>query len=426
MDSESWSGALLLAAGLVAFVVVVAAEAGVIAAVRARALREPAESRLDALRRFSQERQRTLSSLALARNLVLVGVTATGVFLVLDQAGHHGTAVAATAFVTLLVLMLLQAFPRLIVARDPERWQQVLRPIVSLVRVVFGWPAMVLDLPVAALLRWWGRRHPQAAGEAEEVFRLVELEEGGGALPEEERQMIRGIMEMELTTVREVMVPRTDIVAVEVNDPFDRVAQTMVEQGYSRLPVYEGTIDNIIGVVHGKDLLRHLAKGTQPSGLREVTRAAYFVPEGKKVDEMLAEMKEQRISVAIVVDEYGGTAGLVTVEDLLEEIVGEIRDEFDVQEQEVQVLTAGDAIVDARVGIDDLNEMFDLTIQKNDYDSIGGFIVNELGRMPSVGDEVRVNGLVLRVLSVTGRRIRKVRVTRVETVTGGEGERHTA
>ncbi len=423
MDSESWSGVVVLAAGLIGFVFVVAAEAGVIAGVRARALREPAESRLDALRRFSQERQRTLSALALARNLTLVGVTAVAVFLVLEGAGHHGSAVALTVFVTLLVLMLLQAFPRLLVSQDPERWQHALRPFVSAVKLIFGWPAAVLDLPVAALLSWRRRHHPEAAGEAEELLRLVEMEEGGGALPEEERQMIRGIMEMELTTVREVMVPRTDIVAAEVNDPFDRVARTMVEQGYSRLPVYEGTVDNIIGVVHGKDLLRHLAKGTRPGGLREITREACFVPESKKVDEMLAEMKQQRISIAIVVDEYGGTAGLVTIEDLLEEIVGEIRDEFDVQEQEVQVLTAGDAIVDARVAIDDLNEMFDVTIQKNDFDSIGGFIVNELGRMPSVGDEVRADGLVLRVLSVTGRRIRKVRVTKVEAGAAVEGER---
>ena len=413
-------------AGVIAFVFVVAAEAGVIAGVRARALREPAESRLEALRRFSQERQVTLSSLALARNLALVGITAIVVFLVLDEAGQSWAALAVTAFATLFVLMLLQAFPRLLVSQSPERWQRVLRPLVSFVRLAFRGPALLLDLPMAALLRWWRRRRPQAAGEAEEVeevIRLAELEEASGTVPEEEWQMIRGIMEMEQTTVREVMVPRTDIVAVDLNDQFNKVAQVMVDKGFSRLPVYEGTIDNIIGVAYGKEVLMHLAKGTCPVSLREIGRSAYFVPESKKVDEMLAEMKQRRLSIAIVVDEYGGTAGLVTIEDLLEEIVGEIRDEFDVQEQEVQLLTASDAIVDARVGIDELNEMFDVTIQKNDFDSIGGLIVNELGRMPSVGDEVMADGLTLRVLSVTGRRIKKVHVTKKGMSEEDEGER---
>ena len=402
-------------AAIITFVFVVAAETGVIAGVRARALREPAESRLEALRRFSQERQVTLSSLALARNLTLVGVTAIVVFLTLGEAGHNWSALAAAAFATLFGLMLLQALPRLLVSQNPERWQRTLRPFVAFVRLGFRAPGLLLDLPVIALLRWWRAKHPQAAGEAEELIRLVAMEEANGPLPEEERQMIRGIMALEQTTVREIMVPRTDIVAVEVNEQFDKVTQMMVDQGFSRLPVYEGTIDNIIGVAYGKDVLKCLAKGTCPLNLREISRPAYFVPESKRVDELLTEMKQRRLSIAIIVDEYGGTAGLVTIEDMLEEIVGEIRDEFDVQEQEVQVLTASEAIVDARVGIEELNEIFDVTVEKGDFDSIGGFIVNELGRMPGVGDEVRVNGLSLRVLSVAGRRIKKVRVTKVGT-----------
>jgi CBS domain containing-hemolysin-like protein len=415
LDSDSWPGVVLLVAAIVAYTFVVAAEAGVIAGVRAQALKEPAESRLEAMRRFSQERQATLSSLALARNVTLVGITAIVVFLVLEETGQSWTALALAAFATLLGVMLLQAFPRLLVSQNTERWQLLLRPFVSFVRVAFRLPALVLDLPVVALLRWWRSRHPQAAIEAEEVVRLAQLEETSGVLPEEERQMIRGIMELEQTPVREVMVPRIDMTAVEVNDHFDVATRLMVDKGFSRLPVYEGTVDNIVGVAYGKDVLKCLAKGTSPTSLREISRPAYFVPESKRVDEMLAEMRQRRLSVAIVVDEYGGTAGLVTIEDLLEEIVGEIRDEFDIQEQEVQVITASEAVVDARVGIDALNEIFDMTIEKDDFDSIGGFIVNELGRMPSVGDEVQVNGLTLRVLSVTGRRIKKVRATKVAT-----------
>jgi putative hemolysin len=414
VDSDSWAGVGLLALAVIAFMFVVAAEAGVVAGVRARALGEPPTSRLEALRRFTQERHATLSALALARNLTLIGITAITVSLVLEESGHSWGAVAVAALATLAALMLLRSVPTLLVSQNPERWRRFLEPFVEVLRVIFGAPARLLDLPVAAFLNWRRKRHPEAASEAEELARLVQTEEAEGGIDEAERQMIRGIVEMEQTVVREVMVPRIDIIAADVEDGFAEVARLMVEKGYSRLPVYEDTIDNVIGVMHAKEVLKHLARGTCPTSIRELARPGYFVPESKKVDELLTEMRQRRVSVAIVVDEYGGTAGLVTVEDLVEEIVGEIEDEFDTQEQEVQLVTSTEAIVDARVGIDELNEMFDLGIEKEDFDSVGGFIVTSLGRMPSVGDEVQVDGLVMRVLTVMGRRIKKVRVTNVE------------
>ena len=426
MDSESWAGVFLLALAVIVFVFVVAAEAGVIAGVRARALGEPPTSRMEALRRFTRERQATLSALALARNVALIAITAIAVALVLEDTGHSWGAVAVAALATLAGLMLLQSLPRLLVSQSPERWQRLLQPFVELVRLVFGAPARLLDLPVALILRWWRRGHPEEASEAEELVRLVEVEEGSHGIAEEERQMIRGIMEMEQTTVREVMVPRIDMIAVDVEDGFDEIARMMVEKGYSRLPVFENTIDNVVGVVYGKEVLAHLARGTRPATIAELARPAHFVPESKKVDELLAEMRQQRLSIAIVVDEYGGTAGLVTIEDLVEEIVGEIEDEFDIREQEVTLVTPTEAIVDARVGIDALNEMFDLRIEKEDFDSVGGFIFNSLGRMPNVGDEVRVNGLVMRVLTVIGRRIKKVRVTKVDSSSEEPGAESSA
>jgi CBS domain containing-hemolysin-like protein len=368
---------------------------------------------MEALRRFTRERQATLSALALARNLTLVAITAIAVALALEEAGHSWGAVAIAALGTLVALMLLQSVPRLLVSQSPEGWRRLLGPFVEVTRLVFGAPARLLDLPVAAVLNWRRRSHPEAAREAEELVRLIEMEEASSGIDEDERQMIRGIMEMEQTTVREVMVPRIDIVAVDVEDGFSEAVRLMAEQGYSRLPVYKDTIDNIVGVVYAKEVLRNLARGTTPGTLTEMARRAYFVPESKKVDDLLTDMRQQRLSIAIVVDEYGGTAGLVTVEDLIEEIVGEIEDEFDPREQPVQLVTPTEAIVDARVGIDDLNELFDLRIEKEDFDSVGGFIFNSLGRMPSVGDEVRVDGLVMRVMSVLGRRIKKVRITRV-------------
>jgi len=422
VDEETLAALALLVIGNAAFMAVVAAETGVMIGVRERAMREPEESRIDALRRFYQERQITLSALSLARNLAVVGVTAVAVSLIVQGAGHNWHTLALTTVGTVSVIMVLQALPRIIVARNPEGWQRVLRPFVIVVRLTFRGPALLLDAPVGALARAWQPRGYQSAAELEEQILLSELDEASAALEENEREMIRGVMELEFRTVREVMVPRTDMAAVEISEGFSKVAQVMVEEGYSRLPIYEENVDNIAGIAHAREILKRLARGERDADLRSVLRPAHHVPESKKVHEMLAEMKRLQISIAIAVDEYGGTAGLVTIEDLLEEIVGEIRDEYDIEEQHVQLLTQDEVIVDARLPIDDLNEMFNLEIEKEDFDSIGGFIANELGRMPNVGDQVGIDGIRLKVLSVAGRRVRKVRVTRVQA----EGTEATA
>lgn len=414
MDSDSLSALIVLIAGVIAFILLIAAEAGIVAGVRERAMREPAESRIDALKRFYHERQLTLSSLAFARSVALVGVTALAVFIVLREWSDSWWALAATAFATAAAFMVLQAFPRLVVARSPDRWQSALSPFVAGVRAAFRWPVMLLDIPMGTLLRRWQARQLGDGEDAEELLLISEMEEAGAALEEEERQMIRGVIELEFTPVREVMVPRTDVVAVDVEDGFEKLKQVMVERGFSRLPVYEENIDNIIGIAYGRQVLNYLATGQAPPDLRDIVHPPHFIPEGKRIHELLAEMREKRLSIAVVADEYGGTAGLVTIEDLLEEIVGELQDEFDIEEQEIQPITADDAIVDARVTIDELSEIFHVTLEKEDFDSVGGLIVNELGRMPSVGDHVRVNGISLKVLSVAGRRIKKVRVTKVQ------------
>jgi CBS domain containing-hemolysin-like protein len=226
--------------------------------------------------------------------------------------------------------------------------------------------------------------------------------------------------------VREIMVPRIDMVAVEADATVDDVLRLVIDKGFSRIPVYEETIDNIIGVVYAKDLLRCLAEGRHPASLKEIARPPYFIPEGKRIDELLAELREHKVHMAIVVDEYGGTAGLVTIEDVLEEIVGEIQDEFDREEVSIERLTDTEAVLDARVSLDALNELFGLEIKSEDYDTVGGFVYHQLGRMPAPGDEVRADGLVLRVLSIHGHRIKKIRVTKVAAASGEQAKQRQA
>ena len=419
MDSETIVGLVALAGGIATLILLSASEAGVIAGVRERALREPTESPVDALQRFYQERQLTMSSLALARNLVSVAITAISVFLVLKYTDDNWAWVALTVVGVALSFMLLQALPRLMVAQDPSGWHSSLRPLVSVVRFVFRLPVLALDAPMGAVMRTW-QRHQPGAGGAEELILLSEAEESQAGLQEDEREMIRGVMELEYTLVREVMVPRTDIVAINASKDFDTLARLIADKGLSRIPVYEGDIDHVLGFAHAKELLRQITNGPRKPELREITRDAYVVPETKNVHDLLSEMRGKHISIALVVDEYGGTAGLVTVEDLVEEIVGEIRDEYDAPEEEIQQLSGDEAIVDGRVGIDEINERFDTALQKEDFDSVGGFIINELGRMPNTGDTVTVDGISMKVMSVAGRRIKKVRVTKVASEEGKE------
>ena len=424
VDSDTFIALIFLVLGIIVFILVVAAEAGVIAGMRERAMREPAESRVDALRRFYHERQLTLSSLTLARNLALVGVTAIVVFLVLREWSDSWLALAVTTSPSPPRSFSFRRFRGLWSRRTRTAGRSRSRPFVAFTRMAFRLPVLLLDAPMGVVLRTWQRKQAAVAGGAEELILLIEMEEASASLHEDERDMIRGVIELEFTAVREIMVPRTDIVAVDADATLDDVAALMVERGFSRVPVYKENLDNIAGIVHGKEMMKYLAKkgGPQPT-FQEIMRPAYFVPESKKVHALLNEMRKNQISIAIVVDEYGGTAGLVTVEDVLEEIVGEIRDEFDIEEQPVQLLTPDEVIIDARVAIDDLSEMFDIQIKKNDFDSIGGLIINELGRIPSVGDNVRVNGISLKVLSVAGRRIKKVRVTKLPEHEPGHGRR---
>jgi CBS domain containing-hemolysin-like protein len=215
------------------------------------------------------------------------------------------------------------------------------------------------------------------------------------------------------TTAREIMVPRIDISAVPVDAPVEAVLDVVVEKGYSRVPVYEENIDHIVGIVYAKDVLRARHNGDPDVTLRAIAREPYFIPETKRVDELFTELRAQKTHIAVVVDEYGGTAGIVTTEDILEEIVGEIEDEYDTAEPTVERISDTEAILDARLSIDDLNDIFHAGVEDEDVDTVGGFVFNHLGKMPLPGDEVRVDGILIRVLNVQGNRIKKVRVEKV-------------
>ena len=235
------------------------------------------------------------------------------------------------------------------------------------------------------------------------------------ALDNRDREMLRSIIRLDVTTVREVMVPRLDMAAVESDSSLNVVAETMVSAGHSRLPVFEETIDNILGIIHARDVLASLARANTGDTLRTLVREAFIIPETKRVDDLLEELQERRTQIAIVVDEYGGTEGLVTMEDLLEEIVGEIEDEFS-RSRDAQVVKQpdGKVLVDAALTTEHVEEIFGATIDTTEVDTVGGYVYQSLGRIPQTGDVVKTDRLHIEVVSMLGRRLRKLRIHRID------------
>ena len=235
-----------------------------------------------------------------------------------------------------------------------------------------------------------------------------------GSVDDRDREMLRSILRLDFSTVREIMVPSPDIISIEVNSSLKDTAHLMGEHGHSRIPVYEGTKDSIVGIVHSRDLLSLLADGSLDTDLRTISRPAVFVPETKKLDELLQELQENAVQMAIVIDEYGGTEGIVTMEDMLEEIVGEIEDESSAREDPVLLLPNGSAVVDAGISVDDFEEILGINIDSGpDIDTLGGYVYRELGRMPYIGDLVNGTDFRIQVVSLIGHRLRKLRVDRV-------------
>jgi CBS domain containing-hemolysin-like protein len=247
----------------------------------------------------------------------------------------------------------------------------------------------------------------------DEIKAMVDEAERDDVIEEEEREMIHSIFEFGDTILREVMVPRPDMVAVPVTTSLQQVLELMLRTGYSRIPVYQEDIDDVVGLAYAKDVLRRLHDGQADKPLADILRPAPFMPESMKAAECLREMRRRKSHMVIVIDEYGGTSGLVTLEDLLEEIVGEIADEYDLEEPNIEPLPDGDYRVNARLAIDEVNELLDVELPATEWDSIGGLLFNVVGGVPREGQEVEFQGLRLRAERVQGRRIGRVRIHRL-------------
>jgi len=246
----------------------------------------------------------------------------------------------------------------------------------------------------------------------EDIQEVITAGEEEGLINQEENAMIQSIFHFRDTVVREIMVPRNDMGCIDSNDSIQEVLSKIIAFGHSRLPMYQGTLDNIVGLVYAKDLLKYWGMDISVFDLKKILRAPYYIPETKNLEELLQEFKRKRVHMAIVIDEYGGTSGLVTIEDLLEQIVGDIQDEYDLEEDWLIRQPDGSIIVDARLPIEDLEEYLEIDIEREMFDTVGGFIFHLTGKIPAAGEVVENDDILLTILEADERKIRRVRIVR--------------
>ena len=346
---------------------------------------------------------------------ILIGVCTVLAGVLIARLSDVQDALSIVTFIVSLVAFVVvceHLLPLLIVRRDPERVLDVMLPAFHTVAALLV-PITALIINMIAPRREREASNgasgsdvaaPAAAGESEPEERAISEEEG--------RELLQNIVDFTGTIVREVMTPRPDIIAIRADATLQDLRSVFREEQYSRMPVYGDNLDNVVGIVFVKDLVA-LPPGAEPP-MTTLMRSAHFVPESKRVSELLKEMQRRQAQMAIVVDEYGGTAGLVTVEDLLEEIVGEIRDEYDVESETVTDEGNGTFVFSGKVSVDEVRDRLDVDIEREGFETVGGYLLSHLGRMPYVGETLEVDGLAFEVLEVERRRITKVRARRRE------------
>jgi putative hemolysin len=401
---------LVLLAGFFA-----ASEAALVSMSRLRA-RTMAERRVRGARNVEllvDEKTRFLTAILVGNTIVLLAADSLATYIAILLRVPSG-AILSTVVMTAVFLLFGEIIPKTVATGDSERWALRLAVPMRYAAYILTPIARAFEVVTDLILRLFGIKHAHRPHVTEEDIRtLVNVGAEQRVIEEQERELIHSVMEFGDTIVREVMKPRPEMVAVSIEDSPRRVLDVVIAEGYSKLPVYQESKDDIIGVIHDRELLIALADGSLArASVRALMRPAVHVPETKKIADLLRDMQRDKFSLAIIVDEYGGTAGLVTMEDLLEEIVGEIRDEHDIDEQEsISVISDREAVVEAGTNIEDVNAKLGTELPTEDFETIGGYTVGLFGRLPKEGEEIDgADHTRLRVDRTRGRRILAVRI----------------
>ena len=377
---------------------------------RARQLVESGEKRFQSLKLWIDEPNRVLTTLLIGNTVVntLTAALVTGITTHFSQ----GRTVAIATFVSSFLLLTFgEISPKTFAKHNAESFApRALRVVRVLVWVLF---------PVVWLLTYLSRMIV--------IAYLIDLGHEEGVLLRDERQMLASVFEFGDTVVREIMVPRTEMVAVRQDASFEELMELVASSGLSRIPVYAETIDNVVGILHTKDLIKHKADDPEPLDVARLMRKAFFAPELMPIANLLKEFQRRKTHMAIVVDEFGGTSGIVTLENVIEEIVGEIQDEHDEEEAQFRVLPDGHVLADGRLSIYDLGEKLGTEFpETGSYETLGGFLIAQAGRLPTSGTQVRWDGFEFHVREADERRVKRVEIVRIpsgdESAPGSNGK----
>jgi len=386
---------------------------------RVRYLAEEGSRAARILQRLQRDPNRFLSTVLLINTVALI-VASSATTLLTDDLFHHWgvpqedvlwLALLVSLLLSVVLLLLAEVTPKTLAIRYAERVALAAAGPVDRMATFLSpvlWAVTILSRALTG-----GRAAKAPYLTEDELITLLHVSEEQGVIEEQERDMIHGIIEIGDKSVREVMVPRTDMVALDYNATLQDIARVFKQHRHTRLPVYKGDLDHLIGLIHAKDLLLFYTLSSAPEfNLEKILRPILFTPETKKVDELLHEMRSKKVHMMVVVDEYGGTAGLVSIEDLLEEIVGEIRDEYDqAEEEQLQIVSPTEALVDARYPMDELNSRLGLGISESaEYDSVGGYVVASLGAIPAPGALMQGGRAKWKVEQAKGNRVEQVRL----------------
>jgi putative hemolysin len=414
--SGDWGLLLILLLSLVLAGVASAAETALTSVnrIKLRNLEDEGDAKARRILRLIDQPHIFLTTILATNNIAIILATTVATLLSLNVFAT-GAEVISTIGLSLIVLVACEIMPKTAAVQSPERWARVLVGPVEMVTFVLKPLILGITWLTNNLLRLVGiptnRRGPYLT---EEELRLL-VEPGSEeevTLEEEKRDMIHNVFELGDKMVREVMVPRIDMVTISADASLETAMDLIVHGGQSRIPIYETSTENIIGLLYAKDLLGVQARHEHLTTIKSLARPAYFVPETKRLDDLLRELRSRRIHLAIVVDEYGSVSGLVTIEDLVEEIVGEIVDEYDIVEEIFQQLGSNVYLVDGKISLDDLNDLLGAELTSEDYDTLGGYVYEQLDKIPSMGDTVSAQGFTFTVVGIKDRRVTKVKIVR--------------
>lgn len=384
-----------------------------------RQLREDDEEAANILKNMKRKTNDIIASILIGNNIVNTAATAVLTELLVQRFVSKNSTLIATVIMTILILIIGEITPKSYAAQNPVKVAVMVAKPLELLATVFKPILFILTKITNLIIKLLGgdivTNTPFVT--EEEIRSLVDVGEEEGTIMHQEKEMIEGIFEINDIDVSEVMVPRIDVIAISEESTLREALDQIITYGHSRIPVYKDTIDNIVGILYAKDMLPFASlkdKRFDEKSIAELMRPAYYVPETKKVNQLLRELQQQKVHIAIVLDEYGGTEGLVTIEDILEEIVGDILDEYDNEVDLIEKVNENVFIVKADVSLEEINEIFETNLPEEDFDSLGGFVFSSLGRVPIQGDVVNYENLQMTVMELDNRRIVTIEVKKME------------